>query len=79
MGVTWFRLGQEPRNPFHLHFGNDEAQELLEVAIKPDKAAFVMMGLGMEVNIEETQELIMNLTPVLKPSSKTLGLIFLKD
>ena len=76
MDITWIRLGKEPRNPFHLHFSNDEAQELSEVAIKLDKAALVMMKLGMEVNIEETQELIMNLTPVLKPSSKTHGIIF---
>ena len=76
MGVTLIRLGQEPRNPFHLHFSNDEAQQLLELAIKLDKAALVMMELGMEVNISETQELIMNLTPILKPSSKTQGLIF---
>ena len=32
--------------------------------------------LGMEVNIEETQELIRNLTPVHKPSNKTHGVIF---
>ena len=29
-----------------------------------------------EINIEEIHELILNLTPVLKPSSKTHGVIF---
>ena len=76
MGVTWFRLGQEPRNPFHLHFSNDEAQELLEVAIKLDKATLVLMEFGVEVNISETQELIIKLTQILKPSDKTQVLIF---
>ena len=59
-----------------MHFSNDEAQELLEVAIKLDKATIVLMKLVMEVNINETQELIMNLNLVLNPSSKTHGVIF---
>ena len=55
MGDTWFRLGQEPRNTLHLHFSNDEAEELLEIAIKLDKTALVMMELGMEVNLSEDE------------------------
>ena len=58
VGVTWFKLGKDPRSPFHLHFSTEEAQELAEIANKLDGAAIVMMKLGLEVNIEETQELI---------------------
>ena len=61
IGVTWFRLGKEPRVPFHLHFSNEEAEELMKIAIKLEAAALVMMKLGMEVNISESQELIENL------------------
>ena len=55
VGITWFKLGVEPSVPFHLHFSNDEAEELMDVAIKLEKTALVMMKLGMEVNIDETQ------------------------
>ena len=79
LGVTWFRLGKEPRNPFHLHFSTDEAEELLEIAIKLDKTALVRMELGMEVNLSETQELITKLTPILKTSDKTGALIFFQE
>ena len=51
VGVTWFRLGEEPRVPFHINFSNDEAEELMNVAIKLEKTTF-----GMEVDISETQE-----------------------
>ena len=60
LGVTWFRLGEDPMNPFHLNFSNDEVKELFEIAKKLDKTALVMMELGMEVNLSETQELIVN-------------------
>ena len=76
VGITWFRLGNEPRVPFHLHFANDEAKELMDVAIKLEKTAIVMMKLGMEVDTSETQELILSLTPNLKTSDKNGGLIF---
>ena len=76
IGVTWFRLGKEPRVPFHLQFSNDEAEELMKIAIKLEAAALVMMKLGMEVNISETQELIENLTPNLKTGEIKGGLIF---
>ena len=76
IGVTWFRLGKEPRVPFHLHFSNDEAEELMKIAIKLEAAALKMMKLGMEVNISETQELIENLTPNLKTGDIKGGLIF---
>merc|ERR1712215_466994 len=72
VGITWYKLGAEPRIPFHLHFGTDEAEELMEVA----KTALVMIKLGMEVNIDETQGLISNLTPNLTPSGKNRGLLF---
>ena len=48
----------------------------MEVAIKLDKTALVMIKLGMEVDINETQELISNLTPNLTPSGKNGGLVF---
>ena len=58
LGITWYKLGAEPRIPFHLHFGTDEAEELMEVAIRLDKTALVMSKLGMEMDINKTQELI---------------------
>ena len=76
VGITWFRLGKEPRVPFHLHFSNDEAKELMDVATKLEKTALVMEKLGIEVDTSETQELILSLTPNLKTSGKNGGLIF---
>ena len=73
VGVTWFRLGEEHRVPFHLHFSNDEAKELMDVAIKLEKTALVMEKLGMEVDTSETQELILSLTLNLKTSDKNLA------
>ena len=42
LGMTWFRLGNEPRVPFHLHFSNDEAKELMDIATKIERTALAM-------------------------------------
>ena len=74
--ITWFRLGKEPRVPFHLYFSNEEAEEIMKIAIRLEAATLVMMRLGIEVDIEKIQKLIENLTPNLQTGEIKGSLIF---
>ena len=51
-GPTWYQLGQIKRNPFHLYFSQQEAQELQDMVMGLEKASGVVEKYGLEMEVE---------------------------
>ena len=70
-GLSWFHLGKEVRQPFHLYFDINEAMEVLEVVIVIEEMSIAAFENGVPVDSSRFEKLskVMELLYFCPPSS----------
>ena len=73
-GPSWYQLGGSKRNPFHLYFSQEEAQELQDIVMELKQTQDVIEKFGLEMDEDEINLLLDVLTPKLEknPERDTL-------
>ena len=46
-GPSWYQLGESKRNPFHLYFSQEEAQELQDIVMELKQTQDVIEKFGL--------------------------------
>ena len=65
-GPSWYQLGGSKRNPFHLYFSQEEAQELQDIVMELKQTQDVIEKFGLEMDEDEINLLLDVLTPKLE-------------
>ena len=52
-GPSWYQLGESKRNPFHLYFSQEEAQELQDMIMELKQTQDVIEQFGLEMDEDE--------------------------
>ena len=73
-GPSWYQLEGSKRNPFHLYFSQEEAQELQDIVMELKQTQDVIEKFGLEMDEDEINLLLDVLTPKLEknPERDTL-------
>ena len=75
VGITWFRLGKQPRQPFHLFVDIGEAEEIADLV----KTVYTIASDEvLLVDVSAFSSLVECMTPELEPLS-TGALVFFKE
>ena len=69
-GPSWYQLGGSKRNPFHLYFSQEEAQELQDIVMELKQTQDVIEKFGLEMDEDEINLLLDVLTPKLEKNPK---------
>ena len=78
VGITWFRLGKQPRQPFHLFADIREAEEIADLVKTVYTIAKKATDEGLLVDMSAFSLLVECMTPELEPLS-TGALVFFKE
>ena len=75
VGISWFRLGKEVRQPFHLYFDKSEAMEVLEIVIDIEEMSRAAYKSGVPVDHSRFEKLSKVMNPTLE-TTKSGALVF---
>ena len=78
VGITWFCLGKQPRQPFHLFVDIREAEEIADLVKTVYTIAKKAGDDGLLVDVSSFSSLVEYMTPKLEPLS-TGALVFFRE